>query len=72
MHIYADPMIVNKSRSIYNFLDFLGDAGGLFEGLRLVSSVLFSLGGSGGLMKWFISQLFFRRPYHDYPSTADP
>ena len=62
MIIYADSQKLNNSRSIYNFLDFLGDIGGLFEGLRLIASTLFGLLSSGSLMRWFISQIFFRRP----------
>ena len=62
MIIYADPQKLNNSRSIYNFLDFLGDIGGLFEGLRLIASAIFGLFSSGSLMRWFISQIFFNWP----------
>ncbi len=38
--VIFDPILINNSRSIYNFLDFLGDVGGLFDMLCIVATVL--------------------------------
>ena len=73
-------MKVKKSRSIYNFLDFLGDVGGLFEGLKLIAAALLGVFNAGSLVRFLISQLFFKRPpdsgdafsqppYHTNPSS---
>ena len=55
LYIYADPLKVKSSRAIYNFLGFLGDVGGLFEGLRLITSALIGILSSGGFTKWFVN-----------------
>ena len=39
--IHADGEKVNNSRSIYTSLDFLGDVGGLLEGLKMFFTPLF-------------------------------
>ena len=70
MLIFADLLKVKKSRQIYNFLDFLGDVGGLYEGLMLLLSALFSLLSAGGLMRWLVSQIFFRRPQDSKPGPS--
>ena len=67
MYIYSDMLKVKKSRAIYNFLGFLGDVGGLFEGLRLIMSALLSFLSSGGFIKLVVSQIFFRRPPDSEP-----
>ena len=61
---------MKKSRAIYNFLGFLGDVGGLFEGLRLITSALLGSLSSGGFIKWFVSQIFFRRPPDSAPGPS--
>ena len=38
--IVFDEEKINNIRSIYNFLDFLGDVGGLFDMLCIVATVL--------------------------------
>ena len=67
MFIYADSEKVSHSRSIYNSLDFLGDVGGLMEGLKMVATPFLGLLSNGGLSRWFISQIFFRNPSENKP-----
>ena len=50
------------SRSVYNALDFLGDVGGLFDGLKLLLGPIIGLLSQGGLSKWLISRLFYLPP----------
>ena len=38
-----DPDEIHHIRSIYNALDLLGDVGGLFEGLRIISYIFIIL-----------------------------
>lgn len=38
--VYADPKQEDHQRAIYNFLDFLGDVGGLRDALGLISRFL--------------------------------
>ena len=40
---------LNHKRSIYNFLDFLGDVGGLLDALKLIAWSLVSLVSQGSL-----------------------
>ena len=62
--------VVKNSRSIYSLLDVLGDVGGLFEGLKLITSALLGSLSSGGFVKWFVSQIFFRRPPDSAPGPS--
>ena len=39
-YVTFSPEKLNNTRSIYNFLDFLGDVGGLFDMLCIVATVL--------------------------------
>ena len=41
--ISADEDVVYHSKAIYNFLDFLGDIGGLRDALKLIGSFLVSV-----------------------------
>lgn len=57
--VFAKREVLFKSRAIYNALDFLGDVGGLFDGLKLIAQSLISLIGQGGLSSFLIGKLFF-------------
>ena len=64
--IYAETNATLSSRKIYNFLDYLGDVGGLLEALKLISAVLFwvisNFNSNSGLSNWLVSKLFFMVP----------
>ena len=49
---------VNHSRSIYNFLDFLGDVGGLQEAFNQLGAAFLYFFGTRGLQGYLISALF--------------
>ena len=64
--IYAETNATLSSRKIYNFLDYLGDVGGLLEALKLISAVFFwvlsNVNSNSGLSNWLVSKLFFMVP----------
>lgn len=63
MSIWAPEVTVIHSREIYNALDFLGDVGGLFDGLRLIGAGVFTLFGPGGLqLSFLIGKIFYTTP----------
>ena len=50
------------SREVYNLLDFIGDLGGLFDGLYYLFSFvlgIFSFFGRNEMMAFVVSKLFF-------------
>ena len=52
---------INNTRSIYNFLDFLGDVGGLFDMLCIVATVLLLVSTfifGSGLSQYLLSNIF--------------
>ena len=57
-----DKNVVNHSRAIYNALDFLGDVGGLSDGLKLIAWTLVTLLSPNGLTVNLISKLFYAKP----------
>lgn len=59
VYFYAKNDIHKKSRAIYNALDFLGDVGGLMDGLKIIGGVIMSFIGKGSLTRWLVSQLFY-------------
>ena len=60
--IFAETTGILSSRNIYNFLDFLGDVGGLLEALKLISGLFLSLVSVSGLRDWLIFRLFLKVP----------
>ena len=54
---------MNHKRSIYNFFDLLGDIGGLFDALKIISGFLISLNFAvfGDPMNQFLLQALFLR-----------
>ena len=59
MQIWAPEATVIHSREIYNALDFLGDVGGLFDGLKLIGAGFVALFGPGGLQLSLIGKFFY-------------
>ena len=57
--IYAQNAGLSHSRAIYNFLDFLGDVGGLYDAFKLIAAMLISVLGRDGLSLWLIGKLFY-------------
>ena len=47
-----------RKRSIYNFLDFLGDVGGLQGAFNQLGAVFLYFFGTRGLQDYLISELF--------------
>ena len=62
--VMAPSKVVNHSRVIYNFLDFLGDVGGLFVGLKLICLPLVSLFSHGSLSVFLITKIFYEVQNH--------
>ena len=62
--VYAPKETVQHGREIYNFLDLLGDVGGLFDGLKLIGAGIVSVLSAGGLQLKLVGNLFFRAPTH--------
>ncbi len=59
--VMFNPEKLNNSRSIYNFLDFLGDVGGLFDMLCIVATVLLLVSTfifGSGLSQYLLSNIF--------------
>ena len=52
---------VNHQRAIYNFLDFLGDVGGLLDALKVIAWSLVSLVSQGSISAHLVSKIFFTR-----------
>ena len=46
---YVGPTKVNHKRTVYGILDFLGDIGGLLDGLKLIATSLIWLITSDGV-----------------------
>ena len=59
--IYSDPIVIKRSRAIYNTLDLLGDVGGLFDGFRVIFSVLIGFVQSGVIENTLIKSLFYQK-----------
>ena len=55
-------------RRIYNTLDFLGDVGGLFDGLKTIAYALIGLLTNTSLPLFLTGKLFYANPAKD--STA--
>ena len=53
---------VHNQRAIYTVLDFLGDVGGLLDGLKLIGASIISLFYGNSLSDFLLSQIFFDRP----------
>ena len=60
--IGLDKTVLNHSRAIYNVLDFVGDIGGLSDGLRLIAWTLLYLFAPGGKTSLLISMIFYADP----------
>ena len=59
--IVFSPEKLNNTRSIYNFLDFLGDVGGLFDMLCIVANILLSTSTfifGSGLNQYLVTNIF--------------
>lgn len=69
---YASNEKMSHSRQIYNSLDFLGDVGGLLDGLKLIFSSLLGLAYHGQHMSELSSKLFFKRPSHRGRKKPEP
>ena len=65
--------VINHSRSIYSFLDLLGDVGGLFDALTgifsLVVSLSFSVFGNP-LNAYLLKAVFLRNPKHSNDANS--
>ena len=48
-------------RSVYNFLDFIGDVGGLLDGLKLICQTLLIPFSSFNFTSYILTKLFFVR-----------
>ena len=55
-----DPQEIYYTRSIYNVLDLLGDVGGLFEGLRIISYIFISIFTPLSTINYFTPRLFYQ------------
>ena len=53
------PSLIVRKRSIYNFLDFLGDVGGLREAFNQLGAVFLYFFGARGLHGYLVSSIFF-------------
>ena len=60
--IGLDKFVVNHSRAIYNALDFVGDIGGLNDGLSLIAKTLVFVFAPGGMTSHLISKIFYTNP----------
>lgn len=54
----ADSQTASYQRSIYNLLDFIGDVGGLLDGLKLIGQFLLVPFTSFNLTSKLLSKLF--------------
>ena len=57
----VSPDTVFHERSVYTVLDWLGDVGGLFDALKLISSVIVALCTNGIFPSYVISKLFYKQ-----------
>ena len=58
----VDSTVLNRTRAIYNVLNFLGDVGGLYDALKLIAWFLTTLFTYGKLNNDLTSQIFFNEP----------
>ena len=56
----------NFQRSVYSFLDYVGDVGGLLDGLKLIASVMIAPFSSFNYMTLLLSKLFFIQSKVEY------
>ena len=59
-----DEEEVSHSRAIYNCLDFLGDVGGLFDALRVISQSIIYLATPLSVTNYLASRLFYTNANH--------
>jgi len=57
--ITLDSLVINRSRAIYNVLDFLGDIGGLFDALKIIGEFIIALLGHSHMTMFLIGKLFY-------------
>ena len=55
------PDIVQWNRQTYSFLDFLGDIGGLKDGLVLLGAIIISHSTAFNLKATLLAELFYLR-----------
>lgn len=57
----VDKVILHNTRAIYNGLDWLGDVGGLYDGLKLVVFAFMSFANGINYTGSLLSKLFFEQ-----------
>lgn len=55
----ASPDLKLYQRNIYTFLDFVGDVGGLLDGLKFIGAALVSLIYGTSFKEFLMNNLFF-------------
>lgn len=60
--IITSPDRVTYQRSIYTFLDFLGDIGGLLDAFKLLGAALINLIYGSSLSNYLLTNLFYDAP----------
>jgi len=61
MHFFLDADEVVHTRGVYNCLDFIGDNGGLFDGLSVIVEFFMSIAGifkSNQTLIYLVSKVF--------------
>ena len=61
----VDSSVLNHTRAIYNVLDFLGDIGGLYDGLKIIAWFLTKIFTHGSFENYLNSKIFFKEPEAD-------
>ena len=57
----GSPDLILYSRSVYTFLDLLGDCGGLFDCLKLIGYSVIVFFNDGNLSEFLITRIFYQQ-----------
>lgn len=72
----VSPNRIIYTRSIYTFLDFLGDIGGLLDALVVISASIIGFLYSDSVAEHLVHRVFYRGPERgnsfDEPSSTHP
>ena len=59
LSITLDSQVLNNTRAVYNFLDFLGDIGGLFDALKVIAWSFITIITQGFVSAHLVKEIFY-------------
>ena len=59
LSITLNSQVTNHTRAVYNFLDFLGDIGGLFDALKVIAWSIITIITQGLVSAHLVKEIFF-------------